>query len=280
MPWHTLGRALRVNESQVKIALAKRDFTVHHRIRSTGLDASKRRCEFQPKRRRLPVLGPAPQVAAHPVGKIVDLLLSSRQRGLGPRGARGGSPFRPARLPAGVRRSRCPPEHCYPEKCHDAVPSSHRPVASRGAHYPGQALPSQLTLAPGGRATAVTAGVDPGRAKPSNPIANRLIVRSDGAGEFLRALTSRDSSSRRKSPGSGTASPGCYRTVTVAQVRAREYMARISAGEHLRADLGVRQSLRPGNCQVEDARRLPPSGVTGSRAAASRQKSREPRGPR
>ena len=70
----------------------------------------------------------------------MDLLLSSRQPGLGPRGARGGPPLRPARLPASAHRLRCPPE-----KPHDAIPFSRSPITSLGAHYPSPALPSRPT---------------------------------------------------------------------------------------------------------------------------------------
>jgi hypothetical protein len=91
--------------------------------------------------------GSALQVTAHPVGELMDLLLSSRQRGLGPRGAGGGPPLRPAGLPARARRPRCPPEMRHPEKCHDYRPLQPLSGSSPGAHYPGRPLPTQPALA-------------------------------------------------------------------------------------------------------------------------------------
>lgn len=57
------------------------------------------------------------QVAAHLVGKFMNLLLGSRQHGLGARGALGGPPLCPARLPACTRKP-----GCLPEESHNPIP--------------------------------------------------------------------------------------------------------------------------------------------------------------
>jgi hypothetical protein len=62
-------------------------------------------------------LGRALEVAADVVGELVDLLLGSRQVGLGLRGARGRPPLGPARLPVGPCRPRRPAK-----KSHHPVP--------------------------------------------------------------------------------------------------------------------------------------------------------------
>ena len=61
-------------------------------------------------------LGRAPQVTAHFVGKVVDLLLGLREGGLGPGGALGSALLAAAWLPAGAHGPLGPPE-----KPHDPI---------------------------------------------------------------------------------------------------------------------------------------------------------------
>jgi hypothetical protein len=63
------------------------------------------------------------QVTAHIVGKLVDLLLGSRERGFGLGRAFGSPPLPAARLPANARGPLC-----LSEKPHDAVLSSRAPT--------------------------------------------------------------------------------------------------------------------------------------------------------